>query len=226
MDILQMNKKERKNAFLNYLIDVYRPAVLNANRIFEYYKNVDNFCKNHHLHYSSMFEMSSVDEVQSLIQEIRNPSSKIAFARKPIEDMKIVLLEKYIAFITSISEGIDNESEKEIERALEGQITETKLWRRKRNRELRNQCAENAHYTCYVCGTNFEVLYGSRGKNYIEVHHTKPMASYPDEHEVKLEELCALCANCHRMVHRKKEVMDVDELKEFYQKRKNSRLPN
>lgn len=103
---------------------------------------------------------------------------------------------------------------------IEGRLTEAKILRRQRNRAARQKCMEDAKYICYVCGFNFEKVYGAIGKEFIEVHHTKPMATYDDEHPIPQSELCALCSNCHSMVHRKREVIDVDDLKRMYEENK------
>ena len=103
---------------------------------------------------------------------------------------------------------------------MEGRLTEAKVLRRQRNRSARQKCLEDSGYTCYVCGFNFEKAYGDIGKNFLEVHHTKPLATYDDEHSIPQSELCALCSNCHSMVHRKKEVLDVDELKRMFESQK------
>lgn len=109
----------------------------------------------------------------------------------------------------------DNEENDEKER-IEGRLTEAKVLRRQRNRQARQQCLEASGYKCYVCGFDFEKTYGEIGKGFLEVHHTKPLSSYDDEHPIPQSELCALCSNCHSMVHRKKKVLDVDELKRMY----------
>lgn len=96
---------------------------------------------------------------------------------------------------------------------IEGRITEAAYFRRSRNRKVKEECLKKSNYTCYACGFNFEKFYGEIGKNFLEVHHLKPMSAYDDEHEIPQSELCALCSNCHSMVHRKKDVMDVNELK-------------
>ena len=114
------------------------------------------------------------------------------------------------------------ESDEEQQR-IEGRLTEAKILRRQRNRAARQKCLEDSRYTCYVCGFNFEKVYGELGKNFLEVHHTKPMATYDDEHPIPQSELCALCSNCHSMVHRKREVLDVDELKRLYEENKLTR---
>ena len=46
-----------------------------------------------------------------------------------------------------------------------------------------------------------EDLYGSRGKDYVEVHHLTPL-HVSGETTTKPSDLAILCANCHRMVHR------------------------
>ena len=40
--------------------------------------------------------------------------------------------------------------------------------------------------------------------------------------EIPQSELVALCSNCHSMVHRRKEAMDVDELKNIVQNKQNN----
>ena len=107
----------------------------------------------------------------------------------------------------------DEEDEKQ---RLEGRMTEAKVLRRQRNRQARQQCLEASGYKCYICGFDFEKTYGEIGKGFLEVHHTKPLATYDDEHPIPQSELCALCSNCHSMVHRKKDVLDVEELKNMF----------
>jgi 5-methylcytosine-specific restriction protein A len=69
--------------------------------------------------------------------------------------------------------------------------------------------------SCYACGFNFEAVYGELGKNFIEVHHNKPLYSLVEEvHIDPTTDLTCLCSNCHSMIHRKKDViLSPDELK-------------
>ena len=108
------------------------------------------------------------------------------------------------------------DEEEEEKHRLEGRMTEAKVMRRQRNQQARQQCLEASGYKCYICGFNFEEAYGEIGKGFLEVHHIKPLATYDDEHPIPQSELCALCSNCHSMVHRKKEVLDVEELKRSF----------
>ena len=54
-------------------------------------------------------------------------------------------------------------------------------------------------------GLIFEKVYGPLGKNFIEVHHTKPLSSVDEEVVVDSEkDLVVLCSNCHSMIHPEK----------------------
>ena len=75
-------------------------------------------------------------------------------------------------------------------------------------------------YKCMACGFDFTEAYGDLGRNYIEVHHTTPLAFQNGECIVNpLTDLVCLCSNCHRMVHRKgNTVLPVDELRRLLRK--------
>lgn len=124
--------------------------------------------------------------------------------------------------ITIPNDSQSNEKDDEEEKQrMEGRLTESRVLRRQRNRQARQQCLDASGYKCYVCGFNFEKAYGNIGKGFLEVHHTKPLAAYDDEHPIPQTELVALCSNCHSMVHRTKDVLDVDELKRMFEAKRN-----
>ena len=72
-------------------------------------------------------------------------------------------------------------------------------------------------YACQACGFDFGVTYGAIGQNYIEAHHTVPIASMSPGSSTRLEDLIALCSNCHRVVHRNG-LMSVEELRTALQR--------
>ncbi|WP_277407618.1 HNH endonuclease [Lacrimispora xylanisolvens] len=74
-------------------------------------------------------------------------------------------------------------------------------------------------YQCFVCGFDFKNSYGELGKEYIEIHHKKPLYSLTEEIEINPEtDLIPVCSNCHRMIHRRKDrIITVEELKEIVQ---------
>jgi 5-methylcytosine-specific restriction protein A len=77
---------------------------------------------------------------------------------------------------------------------------------------------------CQGCGFDFEETYGEIGKNYIEVHHVKPLYEENDIVEINpATDLICVCANCHRMIHRRKySILTLKELQELISANRNS----
>lgn len=76
-------------------------------------------------------------------------------------------------------------------------------WERNRSLANRKKAAAKAagKLACEACGFDFESVYGLLGRDYIECHHTRPLAlSGPTI--TRASDLALLCANCHRMAHR------------------------
>ena len=88
--------------------------------------------------------------------------------------------------------------------------------RYERNIKLRNLAFKIHGYNCAVCDFNFAETYGIWGKEYGEVHHLTPVSETGNIKRAvnPHSDLIVLCANCHRMVHRKKGItLTVEELK-------------
>ena len=66
---------------------------------------------------------------------------------------------------------------------------------------------------CEVCHFNFKDRYGDLGDGYIECHHTKPISEMSDDDETKIADIALVCANCHRMLHRKRPWPSIEELR-------------
>ncbi|UPK52247.1 HNH endonuclease [Bacillus sp. H8-1] len=66
---------------------------------------------------------------------------------------------------------------------------------------------------CEVCGFDFKEHYGNLGEGYIEGHHTKPVSEMAENEQTKVEDIALVCANCHRMLHRMRPWLSVNELK-------------
>lgn len=104
----------------------------------------------------------------------------------------------------------------------EGRGTDQTSIRYERSKKARERCLKRWGYKCYICGLDFETVYGEIGKGFIEVHHKVPIAQRKGEYELVPErDMVPLCSNCHSMVHYKTIIpRDVDVLKELINKRK------
>lgn len=87
-------------------------------------------------------------------------------------------------------------------------------------RNPRLAAAAKAHHgtACMVCGFDFGHAYGELGAGYIEAHHLDPLserdpAEWTAEVTTSVEQVAVVCANCHRMIHRKRPALTLDELR-------------
>jgi len=96
---------------------------------------------------------------------------------------------------------------------------------RQRSRRLREaamrafQRKGGGRLLCEACRFDFERKYGEHGRGFIEIHHKKPV------HEMEitgssgrlreaLTRVSPVCANCHRIIHRKRgEMLSIEQLK-------------
>lgn len=102
----------------------------------------------------------------------------------------------------------------EFESYYEGDKTRKYVTVYERNPKLRKQALQIHGYDCKGCGFNFEKFYGSHGKDFIHIHHIKPVSQFDAPEKVNPEtDLVPLCPNCHSMVHRdRKKTIPIEEL--------------
>lgn len=70
---------------------------------------------------------------------------------------------------------------------------------------------------CQACDLAMAERYGTPGKDFIEVHHLRPLASLSEGKAVKYDiatDFAVLCPNCHRMIHRMNDSSDLKGLRE------------
>ncbi|WP_232666265.1 HNH endonuclease [Pseudonocardia sp. TRM90224] len=107
--------------------------------------------------------------------------------------------------------------------AHEGGLLERRHFARERDRKLRDLKIASVRNTgqpirCEVCTFDFARTYGDRGRDYVECHHRLPLhASGPVT--TKLADLALLCSNCHRMIHRRKPWLTIEQLTELVGRR-------
>jgi 5-methylcytosine-specific restriction protein A len=66
---------------------------------------------------------------------------------------------------------------------------------------------------CEVCDFDFRATYGDIGENFAECHHRVPIAQLTPDHRTRASDLAIVCANCHRMLHKSRPMLDIDELR-------------
>jgi hypothetical protein len=88
-------------------------------------------------------------------------------------------------------------------------------YERERNQRLIDEAKKRKkdNLKCEVCGFSFSRQYGDRGKEYIEGHHLKPLASRSSSEKTRVEDIALVCSNCHRMIHRRMDDLSIKDLK-------------
>ncbi len=76
---------------------------------------------------------------------------------------------------------------------------------------------DTGQLACEACGFDFAAVYGELGEGFAECHHRQPLAD-TGETRTTLAELAVVCANCHRMLHRRP-WRTVEELHELIRSR-------
>ncbi|EHR42625.1 HNH endonuclease [Alishewanella jeotgali] len=95
-----------------------------------------------------------------------------------------------------------------------------------RSADARQKCISHYQYNCSVCNFNFKSEYGELGSNYIEVHHLRRLADINKEYTIDpIKDLRPVCANCHRMLHRRTPPYSIEELRDLIKEAKGLNLP-
>lgn len=170
----------------------------------------------------------------SHIKDGRITNIAIAKVLKSKLDSNEVLEAKYIAYCENLGLQPSNyskrrywyleletdfESNKEIDGVFpEGKIAERLHRFRERNSKVitiakNNFKLKHGGMHCQVCEFDFEQQYGAIGADFIEGHHTIPVSEMKENHMTSPNEIALLCANCHRMIHKKRPWLSIDELK-------------
>lgn len=98
----------------------------------------------------------------------------------------------------------------------EGKVKQVTINTYERSRKNRAKCLKEHGCKCSVCGIDFGIIYGDRGHEFIHVHHIKPLGEIKEEYKIDpKKDLLPLCPNCHSMIHRYKDTLSIDKLKEM-----------
>lgn len=95
----------------------------------------------------------------------------------------------------------------------EGAIKKVSVNAFERSSAARLSCIAHYGWSCQACGMNFEQRYGELGSEFIHVHHTRPLSTLREEHQVDpVIDLRPVCPNCHARIHRRDPPLTVEEL--------------
>ena len=96
----------------------------------------------------------------------------------------------------------------------EGDLKRVTVNRYERDPKARDDCIDHHGLRCGVCDLSFEERYGDPGKDFIHVHHKRPLHRMRASNLVDPKtDLIPVCPNCHAMLHRRDPPYDVEQLR-------------
>ncbi|WNH12558.1 HNH endonuclease [Thalassobellus suaedae] len=143
----------------------------------------------------------------------------------PKEDIQKIIWNAFTPFFREdvYRKYISELSESLLDDGLDDTESEEGKWNyalhryRERDRSLvQKRKASAVNLLCECCNFDFSSAYPNLGDGFIECHHKIPINK--GERITKLDDLALVCANCHRMLHRKNKqnkYLTVKELKEI-----------
>ena len=83
-----------------------------------------------------------------------------------------------------------------------------------RDKKARTKCVAHYKCKCAVCNLDFSKRYGPHGKDFIHVHHLKPMFTNSKKQKVDpIRDLRPVCPNCHAMIHYRGGLLSIEEVR-------------
>lgn len=215
---------------INHLIDVLKPSghdmeILAGRRDTYFSQKVRNL-KSH-----DTFKRKKLAEYQSLGKQglwkiTQNGLDYLQGIELIVDDSQPEDIVTSLSNQGFTSKTIEKEAEKDYAGLIieEGSLDKRTTTQRNRSSKLREVAIHefkkqhNGQLYCVVCGFNFSEVYGELGKDFIEIHHAEPMHLMEIEGEKStlaeaLKKVFTVCPNCHRMIHRAKTMLSIDELK-------------
>ncbi|WP_198263382.1 HNH endonuclease [sulfur-oxidizing endosymbiont of Gigantopelta aegis] len=81
--------------------------------------------------------------------------------------------------------------------------------------KLKKKALNEKKIVCKACEIYYYEKLSELGIKLIECHHLIPISSSEHTGKTKISELVLLCANCHRLIHSRKEPLSVEELQKI-----------
>lgn len=134
---------------------------------------------------------------------------KFLETKKNETELEIELLEEIDSPVSPEKYREYKEGQKKLKQHIIRERNSQVIDEAKKNFKLKNK-----RVFCEICGFDFENKYGEVGKNFIEGHHKLPISKITEEfNKITSKDIALVCSNCHKMLHRKRPWLTVEDLK-------------
>ncbi len=180
--------------------------------------------KQNHINYNNDIEVDNSKGFKITVSQSKDSVRFFELVKNTLVEIEkkenLIEFSNQVAQVTEDLNFFDSEKDSSL---IEGIKKTIKTTYYERNSKARKECLKYWGFKCVVCGFDFERVYGMIGEKYIHVHHLIPISEIKQEYEIDpIKDLRPVCANCHAMIHRKKGLIMIEQLKEIVERnRKN-----
>ncbi|MEP7376533.1 MAG: HNH endonuclease [Chitinophagaceae bacterium] len=151
--------------------------------------------------------------LSALLQHIEYFEEKRSYRMGLVRDV-------YRRYTSLLAESSDEEADEEETAFPEGREKYRLHKIKERNRSLvtiakQRYKSRDPKMKCQVCKFSFAERYGELGIDFIEAHHVFPISALREETPIRIEDLAMVCSNCHRMLHRRRPWLNIEELEKL-----------
>jgi len=126
-------------------------------------------------------------------------------------------------YAVGMDTALSRSSDQQIVAAIEGLVIEARVYKKSRNRPLRDKALAQSRGRCACCGVVYGELLGGRGRRVLQVHHRDQLSQRIVPRVSTVADLAVVCANCHALIHADpKAALTVEAVKSLW---KRSRYP-
>jgi len=105
----------------------------------------------------------------------------------------------------------------------EGSVRRVEVNRYERDPYARRMCLAAHGTECCICKFSFGAAYGQEARDYIHVHHIRPLSEIGGEYVVDPEnDLRPVCPNCHAVLHLGGRCRTMDEVRQLLRQQKRT----
>jgi 5-methylcytosine-specific restriction enzyme A len=158
--------------------------------------------------FGSVYETNNLPDEDKLVNDLR-------------EILELYLTLSHRGGLDTELTGEDFKPDNLQDQSLDERKRYTRHRKIERNPKTSREVKKVRGYICEACGFDFKKFYGDlslnkKGEEYIEAHHLTPLSNLPEGKVLSFDpkkDFKVVCANCHRMIHRKNPPYTINELK-------------
>lgn len=152
-------------------------------------------------------------EISDAFMELKGISSKTLTLGKLESILQNTFSEDHLSKIFPDEIPLDHEY-------FEGSAKQVYVNAYERNPEARRKCLSHYGFSCVICTTNLEEIYGAAAEGLIHVHHLRPLSEIKAEYKIDpIKDLSPVCPNCHAVLHRRIPAFTIEEVRAMFESR-------